>query len=304
MGKTAIDAARGTIFRMDPDRVILVTDKKHHLYDSRAEQDADPFLVASILSYGVAQPIGITKEKGEGDQERVILVYGRRRLLAARQAKQELIQAAKRAGTDPDLTPILIPCTLHRGSSEHLAGLMITENAARQDLSLVEEADRVVKHLALCGNEETTATAFACDVQTVRSRVKLAELDKQVRLAILAGKISVSAALQLHGLPIQEQRDKLKGLLASAGTYQDGTEKPVTIKQTKKSKGATTAPSKGTVRKAYEAISSFLDAKDGELDKKVEKEFHKSIHDTFGRKTYSDDYLQGLEDALKWSRGF
>lgn len=316
--KTAFKASRGTVFRMDPDDVDLVTDKEHPLYDQRAEQNPDPFLVDSILEFGIAEPIGITKVVGVPDAK-PICVYGRRRLIAARAAKRKLVRAAKQQGMDPALNTVLVPCLFQKGSEERLAGLMAAENAAREDDDPVAEADKIVRYMALVGGDrKKTALAFAMDVQTVNTRIKLAELSVHVRKAVAAGRISPSAAVQLHGVPVQEQRAKLKELLDNAPVYKDGRKKPVTGKQVRKSKGKATAPSIKEIRAILDPLESLLEGYEPTVNPPEGTGLNQDVHEALTTRQlpvagiqrrledpskFSQEYLAGLRDGLKASRG-
>jgi ParB family chromosome partitioning protein len=82
-GQQAFDAQRATVFVMDPDALTIITDPKHPLFDPRGLESPDPAMVDSIRVYGVDKIVKAVK-----DGEKCIVVDGRRRVTAAKEAKR------------------------------------------------------------------------------------------------------------------------------------------------------------------------------------------------------------------------
>lgn len=83
--KTAIDAPRENMFRVEPEKMVLVTDENHPLYDPRVHLPLRENLVLNIMAHGVKEPILIRKN---GDTFEV--VDGRQRVKHAIEANKRL----------------------------------------------------------------------------------------------------------------------------------------------------------------------------------------------------------------------
>ena len=81
---------KGSFYHFDPDQLILVTDEAHPLFDPRALEKPDEALVQSMLRFGFKTSASIEVEVMK---EGVVVVDGRRRVVAAREVKRRQVEA-------------------------------------------------------------------------------------------------------------------------------------------------------------------------------------------------------------------
>jgi ParB family chromosome partitioning protein len=207
MAKSALEGTRLNAFGMDPnDLTIIGLDTKdgpeHPLYDPRVLAPLEESMVLSIMTHGVLEPVKVRK-----DGKNVEVVFGRRRVMHAREANKRL----KKQGDEP----IHVACMLER--SKDVMGVAITENEIRKDDLLSAKAEKLVRYLATGKSEEDAAVAFGVTMQSIRNWLKISELDTSVVKAIDKGQIKASAAWNLAGLAREEQKQELEKLLSEAG---------------------------------------------------------------------------------------
>lgn len=142
-------------------------------------------LTASIKESGVLQPV-LVRLVGE----RYELVYGHRRL-----------RAAKEAGLDA------IPANVTQMTPEEVLTAQIVENGQRADIHPLEEADGYHRlHTEHDLSVEEIAKKVGKSKASVYARMKLADLvDQTARAAFLKGKIPASIALLIARLPAELQ---------------------------------------------------------------------------------------------------
>jgi ParB/RepB/Spo0J family partition protein len=139
-------------------------------------------LVASIKAIGIQQPIGVAAvaPKGRGRQ-RFQLIWGHRRYAAAKRAGLTVVPAMVRHGLD-DVARL---------------EAQITENLQRQDLTIMEEA-RAFARLAAHGRSQRAICQLVDRSQAhVSKRLALLALDPADQVAVDAGKVTISEALDL-----------------------------------------------------------------------------------------------------------
>ena len=71
-------------FSIDPSLLTIVIDPKHPLYDERARAPIDEVMVASIMHYGVGEPV-VCRRNGN----LIEVIDGRQRVKNAIEAKQQ-----------------------------------------------------------------------------------------------------------------------------------------------------------------------------------------------------------------------
>lgn len=112
--------------------------------------------------------------------------------------------------------PWLVPCEPRSGTGAFLASIAISTNEhILEDSPLVkaQRAARMVNEMSMTSAE--VGVSFGVSGQTIRNWTKLLELDHKVQKAVEAGQLKPTAAVQLHGLPAAEQREKLEALKES-----------------------------------------------------------------------------------------
>jgi ParB family chromosome partitioning protein len=196
MSKTAIDAQRGTIFMMEPERLVLVTDKGHALYDTRVEDAPDENMVRNIMYFGVIEPVIVRL-----DGENVEVVAGRGRTKAAQEANRRLTSEGKQA--------IKIPCLVRRGQDADLMGVMLSENFIRRDDNPLAKSDKASRLVDMGKTPQEIAVIFGVTKQTVNGWLSLQNIAPEVRQAVEKDEIAAVSAAKLSSLPRKEQVEKL-----------------------------------------------------------------------------------------------
>ena len=148
-------------------------------------------LTESVRQRGILQPIIVRPVKGNGTYE---IIAGHRRY-----------QAATAAG----LTTI--PAVIEEFDDEAALEVAITENSQREDVNPIDEALGFKRMMDTGAEVETIAAKIGRTAAYVLGRVKLLDLCKEARQAILKGKISLGHAQVLLRL---RSKNEQKGLLS------------------------------------------------------------------------------------------
>lgn len=131
------------------------------------------------------------------DQRRLIqLASGHRRVEALRVMWNEEVDLEE---LDVLIThsEAYIPISIQRFSDEEMLDLLTIENAAREDLSPVEQARLIKRHLEAGRTQAEAAEVFGCSQSWISHRTGLLELPDYVRGHIHDGELSVSQARAL-----------------------------------------------------------------------------------------------------------
>jgi ParB/RepB/Spo0J family partition protein len=172
----------------NPNSLVIVTKallKQHpewveqlsKFYDLRAERSLDPVFSSQVKAAGrIFQPVSICPVDGIGD----VVVYGRQR-----------VRAAQANGFQT------IPVTIERDETRAAISAEISENLARSDNSILENAHAFKKALVQgLTQAEVGALAGVSDV-TVLNTIHLGEMPSFVHKMIDKGELSATAALGL-----------------------------------------------------------------------------------------------------------
>lgn len=186
MAKTALDAKRGNVFMLEPERLTLVTDKDHPLYDPRVEDEPSETMMLNVAMHGVLEPILVRKN---GDAIEVIV--GRGRTKAVLEANRRLKAEGK--------PTLLIPAMVKAGTDADLFGMVISENEIRREDSMVNKGEKARKLLNMGHTVQQIAVTFGVTRQAVESWLTVQQLPQQIKDAVEAGELSATAALQLAG---------------------------------------------------------------------------------------------------------
>ncbi|MCA8249156.1 ParB N-terminal domain-containing protein [Burkholderia multivorans] len=209
MAKNSIDAygaaGKSNVLFFDPDALTLITDPDHPLFDRRALLPYDEALVRNIRHRGVLETILVHKDPETGE---VVVVDGRRRVIAAREANRRL--------RDEGLAPIMVPALPKRGKQAELAGMMVATNEHREHDSPINRAEKMQRLRDLGYDDEQIAAEFRVEPPTVAASLRLLDCTAAVRDALEADQINVSHALKLAKLSPDEQREKVKALIDAA----------------------------------------------------------------------------------------
>ena len=157
-------------------------------------------LTESVREKGILQPI-LVRSKPEGLGDGYELVFGARRLRAAKAAQLKTIPAIVR----------------QMGDKEVLEA-QVVENQQREDVHPLEEADGYQRlHLAHGYAIEDIAAKVNKSKAYVYGRMKLCELSEGGRQAMLKGELSASVALLVARIPEKLQPDALKRIRSYNG---------------------------------------------------------------------------------------
>lgn len=179
-------------------------------FDKEALQE----LAHSIKSVGLAQPILVRPFRDEHVRGEVFeLVFGERRLLAAKLAGLEEIPATVRELTD-----------------EQALELQLIENLKREDLHELAEAEGY-EQLAKRGHSaDEIAAKVGKSRATVYARMKLLSLIPEARKAYYAGKLSASTALYIARIAPAVQKQALADITKPQGYEKE----PMSARQAQK----------------------------------------------------------------------
>ena len=193
------------VLLIDPDKLTLVTDEAHPLYDERVHLPVDEALVASIMADGILENIGIVKDPENG---KILVSFGRQRVRAAREANKRL----KKSGAEL----ILVPCVVKRNDMASLFGMSISENEIRQADPPIVRATKLRRFMQMGRDEAQAAIRFGISTSTVKNLLGLLEASAAVRKAVDKGEVSVSEGYKLAKLEPDEQREKLEKIRTEA----------------------------------------------------------------------------------------
>ncbi len=220
MGKQALDAPRGEPqFKFAPDDLVIIgldteDGPEHDLWDKRAKKPISMGLVHDIIDQGILEPV-IVRKNGSSTE----VVAGRQRVKAARKANEILEERYDKEETpEKERLYIRVPCIKRAGDAKAMIKIIISENANRENLDLLESAYETKRAIDRGCTEEECATAFGVNRQVIRNRVQLLDASKEVIAAIREGKISATGAMKLAVLSHEEQAVTLQELIASGDT--------------------------------------------------------------------------------------
>jgi ParB family transcriptional regulator, chromosome partitioning protein len=186
----------------DPEKIKLVTDKKHPLYDPRVELEPDESVIRSIMFKGVIEPVIVWKDPETGD---VCVVDGRQRVKANREANKRL----KKQGEKPKLIKAIVQRDNHKG----LIGVMVMANEGRTEVTPLGRAAMAQRLLGAGYNEDELATILHCSQAAAKNYLALLDCSAPVRNAIQAGQIPATQAYKLSKLDVGEQKKTIEKMI-------------------------------------------------------------------------------------------
>ncbi|HEY0955799.1 MAG TPA: hypothetical protein VGE36_13625 [Roseateles sp.] len=194
---------KSNLLFFDPDKLTLVTDPTHPLYDERALRPFSEAMVLNIMALGVFQPVVITKDAETGS---VLVAAGRGRIINCREANRRL----RARGEEP----LQVPAVVRRADSDGLAGVMVAENELRENDTPLNRARKMQRFIDRGRGHDAIAIIFGCSEATVKNTLALLDAPAVVRQAVEAGDITMAHAKALAKLPPATQREKVTELKA------------------------------------------------------------------------------------------
>ncbi len=222
--KSAVQATRLNAFSIEPERLTLIDDPKHHLYDERVKLPVDENLVLNIMVHGVKIPVLVAKEG-----EQLIVIDGRQRVKAAIEANDRL----KKDGSEP----VKVKMMMERGDEADLFGICIIGNRMRQDDGPIVNARKAKRLLDMDPNVAKCALVFGVNKLQIERWLKLLDLAAPVIKAIENEEITATAAAELAGLTREKQVEALAELKQNAPKDKKGATKAISTKAAKKAAG-------------------------------------------------------------------
>jgi ParB family chromosome partitioning protein len=252
--KQLLDGARGTIFYMDPDDLVITgldkhkDGKKEHVLDDphRVEHGKDDArfqaMVNSVMAVGVREPVLVTVVK-EDNENVALVVDGRQRVLAAREAKRRL-KAAGKTGASAVVTVPVLP---EKNMEEKFAALLMVHlNEQRKNDEPLVKAEKAYRLVHQGASLEEVAIAFAKKPATIQAWLTVHKAHARVKESVRNGTISMTHAERIAaGSSEDEQLKLLAETLAEIG--KTGKAAPISHVKAKKAhlKGRKTAKSNG-----------------------------------------------------------
>jgi len=176
------DAFEGAAVRVIPiDQIDRNPEQpRKHFDESQLEE-----LKESILAHGVLEPIIVRPVGG-----RYEIVVGERRW-----------RAAKLAGLDA------IPAAVREMSDREAMELALVENLQREDLNPIEEAEAYKRLMDEFGlTQEEVADRVGKKRSTVANRLRLLEMEPELRAEVSAGRLSAGHAKALLAINSSQER--------------------------------------------------------------------------------------------------
>lgn len=205
MAKNSIDAygasGKSNVLFFEPEKLNLVADKNHALYDERIHLPLNEGMVLNMMDQGVLEPIIVWKDPETGLS---CVVDGRQRVKHAIEANKRLQKEGKK--------PLLVPAVTKRGSAVRMMQAMISANEIRQEDTPLGRAKKMADALERGHDEKDLSLLFGVGVQTVRATLALLDTTQAVQDAVEAGTVNLTQARQLASMPPEEQRQKVKEL--------------------------------------------------------------------------------------------
>jgi ParB family transcriptional regulator, chromosome partitioning protein len=278
MAKNSVEAygadGKTNLLTFDPEKIKLITDKAHKLYDPRVELALDDQLVASIMYRGVIKPVVVWKDPETGE---TCAVDGRRRIKAAREANKRL----KKQGEPPKL----ISARVAAGNLQSAMGVMVVANEGHAPPTPMGRAKMAERLLENGYTEEQVAVLLHCAKPALKNYLALLQCTGAVRQAVESGRLSSSIAYKLSKAEPDEQKAALEKMLEAAGDEKGRNKRG---KKMREATGVTKLRSRKEIlamREKHPEVAAILDwvlggeepkkasAKNGSpLDRRVEQE--------------------------------
>ena len=213
MGSKAKDSgSHQDMWSIEPEKIKVVTDPKHPLYDERIHLPVSENLVLNILfepdgktPQGVLRPVDCVRDNETGD---ILLADGRQRHKAILEANRRL----RKQGREP-LRLRWIP---RRGGDKSQASLMVSSNHHAQPETPLGQAKRAMDLMERGFDHDDIGKIIGKSPATVKNLVALLDAPAAVRKAVEAEQISVSAGYALAKLEPAEATKRVERLRKEA----------------------------------------------------------------------------------------
>ena len=201
--------ARADMFTYNPADLVLITDKKHPLYDERVNLPLSEELVRNIMAYGVLQPISVRIEDGKNDEGEDVKIAV---VMAGRQRVRACIEANKRLEARGEM-PHKVPAVRSRVDDSKAMGVMVSENEIRRADDVMVKISKAMRLSGMHYSEEDIATTFGVSEATVVRWLKVGEGSPALRAAVSKG-LPMDAAVKIADMPHGKQKEAVEKLEA------------------------------------------------------------------------------------------
>jgi len=186
-------------FSCYPEELYMERQEGRKHYDPRVHL---PFVERDVVwimtpGIGVLQAVTVTKD----EEGRVVVLDGRQRVTNSLEANRRLVKAG--------LPPLQIPVVAKRGNPDALFQIRVITNQHRQPDDPVTEAHTMSQYRSMGYDEDDCATLWGYTTRTIRNRLYLLQLCREVQRAVIEGKITVTRAIRLRDLGRAEQIEAL-----------------------------------------------------------------------------------------------
>ena len=204
MAKTAIDASRSNVYNVDPEKLTLIEDPNHPLYDPRVDMPIQEKMVKSIITNGVIEPL-IVRKNGKI----VEVVDGRQRVKNACEANKRLSSEGR--------DTLKVPVIFRNEKDAVAASTGVLLNEIRKDDDVLTKAEKADRLRNLGRNNEEIAESFGVTTKTIATWAKFSVLSNAVLKAISDDKISAyDAVSNFSEMSREEQNEALDKVIESS----------------------------------------------------------------------------------------
>ena len=197
---------------LDPNDVVLVTDKDSPLYDERVHNSFKEELVLNMMYAPDGEaPLGVLKPTlGRRNPEtgKVEITDGRQRTLACREANRRL----KKQG----MPPLRLPVWIRRGNDSRTMATMISANEHATADSTKNRALKAQRYVNLGHDEKEVAVILGTSEATIKNLLRLLDAPAVIRNAVFDDKITAAAGYQLAREEPEVAKKKLADLIEKA----------------------------------------------------------------------------------------
>lgn len=201
--------SRGQTFVYEPEKLVLVTDKAHPLYDPTVLDAPPKELVENIKELGVIVPILVRKNGLKRGKPIIEVIEGRNRVKAAIIANKEL----KAQG----FPPRLIPAVYRACDEDEAMTCMVVTNEQRKVENHVDRALKLKMYLDRGFTEKQARVAFGLSSSKLATLKSVLEMTKEIQAALRSKSITMTIAVEISKLPRSKQVTVLQDVLAVAG---------------------------------------------------------------------------------------
>lgn len=185
--------SKGTSVNILPENLFIVgldcaDDERPELRDpERLRLEIDEEMVRNIKEYGIQEVVRIKKFPGD---DRTFVASGRRRVIHARKANEEL----------PADQKILVPCLpIGRGSDASVTHII--GNRFRVDNTPLMNAEEAGRQLDRGRSEAQVCAIFGIERQTLRNWLDLRSAPPPIKKAVELGQITATIGVEIARRP-------------------------------------------------------------------------------------------------------